>query len=273
MQANRSPTISTATATPADGIVPLAVQFAATATDPDGHAVSYAWDLDGDGTFETTAQNPSFRPTPTAKTHNPVLRVTDAFGGSVTRTLIVNALPQTHDPAAKFNVLLFTKTAGFRHSNIDEGITAIKLLGADNNFTVDAIEDASLFTDAFLARYDVAIFLSTTGDVLNDAQQAAFERFIKAGKGYVGIHAAADTEYTWPWYGQMVGGYFRNHPTGTPTATVVREDATHFTTAHLPERWTRGRTSGTTTRASSTRSSTAAGRTSARAVSPRSTCC
>ncbi len=238
VQANRNPTISVATATPADGIVPLAVQFAATATDPDGHAVSYAWDLDGDGTFETTSQNPSFSYT-TARTHNPVLRVTDAFGGSVTRTLIVNALPQTHDPAAKFNALLFTKTAGFRHSNIDEGITAIKKLGVDNGYTVDAVEDASLFTDAFLARYDVAIFLSTTGDVLNDSQQAAFERFIKAGKGYVGIHAAADSEYTWPWYGQMVGGYFRNHPAGTPTATVVREDATHFTTAHLPERWSR----------------------------------
>ena len=67
VQANRNPTISTATATPADGIAPLNVQFAATATDPDGHAVSYAWDLDGDGTFETTAQNPSFSYT-TART-------------------------------------------------------------------------------------------------------------------------------------------------------------------------------------------------------------
>jgi PKD repeat protein len=238
IQANRNPSISAATATPADGIVPLNVQFNATASDADGHAISYAWDLDGDGTFETTTQNPSYTYT-TAKTHNPALRVTDGFGGSTTRTLIVNALPQTHDPAAKFNALLFTKTAGFRHSNIDEGITAIKKLGADNGYTVDAIEDASLFTDAFLARYDVAIFLSTTGDVLNDSQQAAFERFIKSGKGYVGIHAAADSEYTWPWYGQMVGGYFRNHPPGTPTATVVREDATHHSTAHLPERWTR----------------------------------
>ena len=70
-------------------------------------------------------------------------------------------------------------------------------------------------------------------------QQAAFERFIQAGGGYVGIHSAADTEYTWPWYGQMVGGYFRNHPNGTPTATVVVEDATQPSTSHLPARWTR----------------------------------
>ena len=88
----------------------------------------------------------------------------------------------------------------------------------------------SLFTDAFLAHYDVVVFLSTTGDVLNDTQQAAFERFIRAGGGYVGIHAAADTEYTWPWYGKLVGAYFRNHPAGTPTATVVVEDTDHHST-------------------------------------------
>ena len=180
---------------------------------------------------------------------------------------------QMLDPAAKFNVLVFSKTAGFRHSNIDEGITAIKMLGSQQNFTVDAIEDASLFTDAFLARYDVVIFLSTTGDVLNDAQQAAFERFIQAGGGYVGIHSAADTEYTWSWYGQMVGGYFRNHPNGTPTATVVRGGRHAAFHRHTCRRAGRASTSGTTTRASSTRSSTAAGRTSARAASPRSTSC
>ena len=64
-------------------------------------------------------------------------------------------------------------------------------------------------------------------------------RYIRSGHGYVGIHAAADTEYGWPWYGKLVGAYFRNHPNGTPTATVVREHATHPSTAHLPERWTR----------------------------------
>ena len=83
------------------------------------------------------------------------------------------------------------------------------------------------------------IFLSTTGDVLNDTQQAAFERFIRAGGGYAGIHSAADTEYGWPWYGQLVGAYFRNHPNGTPTATIVVEDTTDPSTAGIPARWTR----------------------------------
>ena len=67
-----------------------------------------------------------------------------------------------------------------------------------------------------LSHYDVVIFLSTTGDVLNAAQQTAFENYVKGGKGYVGIHAAADGEYDWRWYGNLVGAYFRNHPAGTP---------------------------------------------------------
>ena len=120
---------------------------------------------------------------------------------------------------------MFSKTAGFRHDSIPQGIAAIQALGTANGFTVDATEDAAQFTDANLAQYDVVVFLSTTGDVLNDAQQTAFEHYIQAGGGFAGIHSATDTEYTWPWYGQMLGGYFRNHPAGTPTATVKVEDA------------------------------------------------
>ncbi|WP_084285637.1 ThuA domain-containing protein [Solirubrobacter soli] len=240
IQANRNPTIANTTAAaPSAGIAPLAVQFTGAATDPDGHAVSYSWDLDGDGTFETATQNPTTTYN-TPGTQNPVLRVTDAFGGSATRTLPITVLSPTTDPNARFNVLIYSRTAGFRHSSIDEGIAAIKLLGQQNGFGVDAIEEPSLFTDAFLARYDAIVFLSTTGDAVPQvAQQDAIERFIRAGNGYVGIHAAADTEYTWPWYGKLVGAYFRNHPNGTPTATVLREDATHYTTSHLPAAWTR----------------------------------
>ncbi len=137
------------------------------------------------------------------------------------------------------NVLVFSKTAGFRHSSIDEGIAAIQALGAANDFAVAATEDAALFTEANLAQYDAVVWLSTTGDVLNDTQQAAFESYMRNGGGYVGIHAAADTEYTWPWYGQMVGGYFRNHPPGTPAATVNIEDGNEPSTQGLPASWPR----------------------------------
>ena len=102
-----------------------------------------------------------------------------------------------------------------------------------------ATEDSAQFTDANLANFDVVVFLSTTGDVLNDTQQGAFERYMKAGGGYVGIHAAADTEYGWDWYGQMLGGYFRNHPAGTPTAAVDIVDGNEPSTEGLPARITR----------------------------------
>ena len=119
---------------------------------------------------------------------------------------------------------VFSKTTGFRHDSIDEGIAAIRAMGRANEFQVDATEDAGVFRDSVLARYDTVVFLSTTGDPLNNIQQAAFERYIRAGGGFTGVHAAADTEYDWNWYGHLVGGYFLSHPPGTPTATVDVED-------------------------------------------------
>ncbi|WP_243731726.1 ThuA domain-containing protein [Nocardioides ochotonae] len=155
-------------------------------------------------------------------------------------------LPWTMDAAAaaegeaeQFDALIFSKTAAFRHSNIDEATTAIQQLGTANDFTVTATEDAAAFTDANLAQYEVVIFLSTTGDVLNETQQGAFERYIQGGGGFAGIHAASDTEYSWPWYGELVGSYFASHPPGTPTATVKVEDPAHPSTAGIEPRWER----------------------------------
>lgn len=83
-------------------------------------------------------------------------------------------------------------------------LAAIEALGAEHGFDVDATEDAARFTDAALSRYKVVVFLSTTGDVLDAAQKTAFERYIRSGGGFVGIHSASDTEYEWPWYGRLV---------------------------------------------------------------------
>ncbi|HVK24948.1 MAG TPA: ThuA domain-containing protein [Actinokineospora sp.] len=137
-----------------------------------------------------------------------------------------------------YDVLVFSKTAGFRHSSIGAGIQAVQNLGAANNFTVTATEDATKFTTANLAQYEAVVFLSTTGDVLDATQQAAFENYIKAGGGYVGVHAAADTEYNWPFYGELVGGYFDSHP-AQQTATVKVEGRGTVATAHLPANWSR----------------------------------
>ena len=143
----------------------------------------------------------------------------------------------------RFSALVFSKTAAFRHDSIPAGVAAIQRLGARHHFTVDATEDAAAFTDANLARYDVVIWLSTTGDVLTDPQQAAFERYIRSGGGYAGIHAASDTEYDWAWYGGLVGAYFRDHPGSVSpqfqvaTLKVLGRDTA--ATRPLPRRWDR----------------------------------
>lgn len=114
--------------------------------------------------------------------------------------------------AQQFNVLLFTKTNGWHHEAINEGVDAVRSLAVRHHFTVDWHEDASVFTDERLNKYQAIIFLLTTGDILNDEQQAAMERFVRSGKGFVGIHSASDTEYDWEWYTKMVGRTFHIHP-------------------------------------------------------------
>ena len=136
-------------------------------------------------------------------------------------------------------VLVFSKTEGFRHTSIEPGTEAIKKLGTENGFAVDHSEDASLITEENLKQYDVVIFLSTTGDIFNDEQQYEFERYVQAGGGFVGIHAAADTEYDWPWYGKLVGAYFLSHPPGIHEADMKVLSSDHASCSHLGESWTR----------------------------------
>lgn len=146
--------------------------------------------------------------------------------------------PAGEGPRDGESVLVFSKTAGFRHDSIPDGIEALQQLGAEGGFTVEATEDAGVFTPEKLAAYDAVVFLSTTGDVLDESQQAAFEGYIEDGGGYAGIHAAADTEYEWPWYGGLVGAWFDSHPLIQP-ATVQVEDRAHPATAHLGTAWER----------------------------------
>ena len=138
-------------------------------------------------------------------------------------------------------VLVFSKTAGFRHSSIGVGIAAIRKLGQENGFSVDATEDAAAFTSKNLARYRTVVFLNTTGDVLDAAQQDDFERYIQAGGGYVGVHSATDTEYDWPWYGRLAGAWFNGHP-GNPNVrkgTYRTIDKSHVSTQGMPDRFER----------------------------------
>lgn len=133
-----------------------------------------------------------------------------------------------------FHVLVFSKTAGFRHDSIGAGVALVEALGEENGFGVDATEEASTFTDEGLAPYRGVIWLNTTGDVLDRAQEAAFERYIRSGGGYVGVHSAADTEHDWPFYGELLGGgaWFLSHP-AIQTAQLDLEEPDHPSTVHL----------------------------------------
>lgn len=147
--------------------------------------------------------------------------------------------------AGKPKILVFSKTVVYHHASIADGNAAIQKLGSQNNFDVDTTTNATWFTEDTLKKYAAVVFLSTTGDVLNNYQEAAFERYIQAGGGFMGIHAATDTEYEWGWYGKLAGAYFLDHPGINDTFHNIQEgvltvvDATNSATQHLPKSWKR----------------------------------
>ena len=135
-------------------------------------------------------------------------------------------------------VLVFSKTESFRHGAIPTGVEAIHTLGTRHGFAVEQSEDSDIFSPERLSEFGAIIFMSTTGDILNDAQQEALQGFIRGGGGYVGVHAASDTEHDWEWYGQLVGAYFSRHPQ-VQSADVIVNDPTHLSTRCVPAVWTR----------------------------------
>jgi uncharacterized protein len=140
-----------------------------------------------------------------------------------------------------YKLLVFSKTAAFRHASIKDGKLALQKLATAHNVAIDFTEDSTAFTDTNLKQYNAIIFLLTTGEVLDGSQQVALERYIHAGGGYVGIHSATDTEYDWLWYGKLVGAYFdRIHGHSQVTqATLHVVDYTHSSTSMLPATWIR----------------------------------
>lgn len=141
-------------------------------------------------------------------------------------------------PLKPKRVLIFSKTNGYRHESISVGIDAIKKLGADNNFLVDATEDSLDINTKNLNKYRAIIFLNTTGTVLGEKQELALQNFMKKGGGFVGVHSATDCEYNWSWYVKMIGASFESHPKQQIAKLVVIDDK-HSSTQHLPQTWER----------------------------------
>jgi type 1 glutamine amidotransferase len=152
-------------------------------------------------------------------------------------TVCIFLISATHHDA-KPKVLIFSKTNGFRHASIPVGIAAIKKLGEENNFDVDATEDSTQFNSDNLKKYKVLVFLSPTGKVFGPDEEKALQEYIHSGGGFVGIHAATDCEYNWQWYGDLVGGYFKSHPKQQQAKFMV-VDKDNPATKFLPDVWER----------------------------------
>lgn len=142
------------------------------------------------------------------------------------------------NPSHKETILVLTATAGYVHEEaIPAGKKLLANMGAENSFNVLHINKADAIEQIDLSTIKAVVFLCTTLDIFDSKQENIIEKYIQNGGGYVGIHAAADTEYDWPWYGQLVGAYFDSHPPGTPNATLTTlETKTNFTN-HLPKSW------------------------------------
>lgn len=137
-------------------------------------------------------------------------------------------------------ILVFSKNTYYFHESIPAGIKMISELGKKNNFNVDTTTDATKFTEDNLKKYAAVVFLNNAdnkGALLDNYQEATFERFIQAGGGYVGIHAASDAEYDWTWYVKLVGGTFNGHPDEHQETELNVVDTTHISTAHLSSKW------------------------------------
>ncbi|AUC23613.1 hypothetical protein BTO15_16590 [Polaribacter sejongensis] len=131
------------------------------------------------------------------------------------------------------NILVFSKTAAFRHKSIPAGVTLMTELGAKNNWNVSFSENSNDFTDENLKKYNVLVFLNTTGNIFNDLQQKVFKRYIEKGNGFVGIHAASDTEKEWGWYNEMVGATFKDHPKVQNASLMIDKSSNHPAVNHL----------------------------------------
>ena len=111
------------------------------------------------------------------------------------------------------NVLVFTKTVGFYHDSKPNAIKAFYEIAHENKWQITFTEDSTMFSEKELSKYNVMVFLLTTGNnLLNDEEKTALQTYVENGGGFVGVHSATDTEYKWPWYERLVGAHFLGHP-------------------------------------------------------------
>ncbi len=171
---------------------------------------------------------------------SPLIAVTSLL--ALVLALLV-AVPPGAQAAAPYRVLVYSEVTNFTHDSIPAGIEAVQKLGAEHGFEVEATDDSAVFNDADLGRFQAVVFNNTnstpeSGDLLNADERAALQRFIRAGGGWVGVHAASASERDWEWYEGLVGAIFDQHP-AVQTGRIKVLDRAHPSTEHLPELWER----------------------------------
>jgi type 1 glutamine amidotransferase len=149
---------------------------------------------------------------------------------------VMSQLNSPSDMTNRQRILVYTNTNGFRHASIESGVATLLNLAEEEGLRMEHTEDSLLFNEKNLSKYQLVVFLSTTGDVLGPDQEKAFRNFIENGGAFMGIHAATDTEYEWPWYGQLVGAYFESHPEQQEAELIVT-NLNHPATVHMSGTW------------------------------------
>ncbi|HIC56538.1 MAG TPA: ThuA domain-containing protein, partial [Acidobacteria bacterium] len=163
-------------------------------------------------------------------------------GGSLVKStarslLFVILLAPAIHAQSRPQVLYVTQSAGFAHPVLPLTEEILPAIGRQHDaFDIDITRDASILTTDILKRYDAVVFYTTGELPMNADQRTTFLQFIRNGGGFVGIHSATDTFYDWPEYGELIGGYFDNHPWREEVSVRV-EDNTHPATRHLAERF------------------------------------
>lgn len=134
-------------------------------------------------------------------------------------------------------VLVFTKTTGFRHASIPAGVEAVKAVASELGLDIEHTEDADVHAPDRLIDFRAVVWLSTSGDVLDELGRAALADYVTGGGGWFGIHNASNAEVSWPYFRELVGARFIGHPPGCADGRIEVKDAEHPATAHLPKEW------------------------------------
>ncbi|MFC3491717.1 ThuA domain-containing protein [Glycomyces rhizosphaerae] len=134
-------------------------------------------------------------------------------------------------------ILVFTKTTGFRHDSIPAGVEAIERIAAELGYETEHTEDAAVYNPLDLARFEAVVWLSPSGDILDELERAALADYVTGGGGWCGIHAASTAERSWPFFRELVGARFIGHPPGCTPGEIDVAKHDHPSTEHLPERW------------------------------------